>query len=118
MLYSFLTKMFHFIYNCAREPVEEERISIDDAIRIIQEKGANNQVLTLQGRLQRQPFIDNKVNPTNLMEKIQGFFGTNPTDITITSQFYEGRNGEGREHYLHMKRDGKELVIKYLNYTR
>lgn len=107
--------MFRFIYNCAREPVEEERISIDDAIKIIHEKGPNNQVLTLQGRLQRLAFIDNRVHPTNLMEKIHGFFGTNPADVTIKSQFYEGRNGEEKEHYLHMKRDDKELVVKYLD---
>ncbi len=107
--------MFHFIYNCAREPVEEERISIDDAIKIIHEKGARNEVLTLRGILRRLPFIDNGVRPTDLVEKIEGFFGNDLADITVKSQLYKQRGGEETEHYLHLEKGDKKLVVKYLN---
>lgn len=111
MLHPLLTKMFHFIYNCAREPVEEERISIDDAIRIIQEKGARNQVLTLFS----SPFIENGVSPIDLVERIRGFFGVNPTEITVKSQLYEGRKGGEKEHYLQLEKGNRKLVVKYLD---
>ncbi|GEM_PF-5933014 len=84
-------------------------------MRIIQEKGARNQVLTLQGRLSGLPLIDNRVNPVDLLERIEAFFGANPVGVKIKSQLYEGSEGKGNEHYLHLERDSKKLVVKYLD---
>lgn len=106
--------MFHIVYNRPREPIEEKVISIDEAVKIIQEKGVKNRVLTLQGRLLRLPLVEERVSPVDLVEKIRGFFGNNLADITTTSQLYEGLNGGAREHYLHLERDHKKLVVKYL----
>lgn len=107
--------MFHIIYNLAREPIEEKVISIDEAVKIIQEKGIKNQVLTLQGRLLRLPLVEERVSPGDLVEKIRGFFGTNLAEVTATSQLHEGLNGGAEEHYLHLERDHKKLVVKYLD---
>ena len=100
--------MFHIVYNRTRKPLTETVLSIDEAIRIIQEKGVRNQVLTLQS----QPLIDNGVRPIDLVERIRGFFGTNPADIMIKSQLYEGINGGANEHYLHLEKGNKKLVVK------
>ncbi len=107
--------MFHIIYHQPREPIEERSISIDEAIRIIQEKGDQNQVLTLQGDLRNPPLMEERVRPMDLVERIQGFFGTNPAGITITSIHYWDKEGRSKEHYLHLERDTKKLVVKYLN---
>ena len=105
--------MFHFVYNHPRIPVEERIISIDEAVRIIQEKGVRNQVLTLQGNLRSPPLMDEGVRPIDLLERIRGFFGSNPEEITVTSRHYGGKDGESKEHYLHLERDDKKLVVKY-----
>jgi hypothetical protein len=107
--------MFHIIYNLPREPITETILSIDEAIKIIQEKGARNEVLTIRGRLIRLPFIDNGVRPTDLVEKIEGFFGSNLADITVKSQLYNQRDGEEKKHYLHLEKEDKKLVVKYLD---
>lgn len=101
--------MFHIVYNRPREPIEETVISIDEAVKIIQEKGSRNQVLTLQSQF----FIEDGVRPIDLVERIRGFFGTNPVEVTVKSQFYERRNGVAKEHYLHLEKGGKKLVVKY-----
>lgn len=103
--------MFHIVYDRPRKPIEEKVISIDEAVRIIQERGTKNQVLTHIN----SPMVDEKVNPTDLVERIRGFFGTNLSAVVAKSQLYEGRNGSN-EFYLHIeRRDGKKVVVKYLD---